>query len=118
MEQRRWCGAGERRIAATSRHSAPRLSDIRHGELHTSHTTRPRESRILLPKQRCRESKDSKDPDHQEEEGDQAPLDHDERQKRGAAKLAKVAYPHHDDVAISDRSRSYGVEDSKPTPIR
>ena len=68
-----------------------------------------------LPKQRCRESKD---PDHQEESGDQAPLDHEERQKREAAKLPEIACPYHDDIAISGRSKNYGVEDSKPTSIR
>ena len=60
-----------------------------------------------LPKQRRRESRD---PDHQEESGDQTPLDHEERQKREAAKLPEIACPYHDDIAISDRSKNYGVE--------
>ena len=42
--------------------------------------------------------------------------------KREAAKLAEIACPYHDldhdDIAISDRSHNYGVEDSKPTTIR
>ena len=38
--------------------------------------------------------------------------------KREAAKLSEIAYPHHDDIAISDRIQSYGVEDSKPPTIR
>ena len=33
--------------------------------------------------------------------------------KRGAAKLPEIAYPYHDDIAVSRRSQSYGVEDSK-----
>ena len=38
--------------------------------------------------------------------------------KREAAKLPEIARPYHGDIAISDRSQSYGVEDSKPTTIR
>ena len=42
--------------------------------------------------------------------------------EREAAKLAGTAYPYHDldhdDIAISRRSQSCGVEDSKPTNIR
>ena len=38
--------------------------------------------------------------------------------KHEAAKLLKIACLYHDDIAISDRSQSYGVEDSKPTTIR
>ena len=38
--------------------------------------------------------------------------------KREAAKLLEIAYPYHDDIAISDRSKNDGVEDSKPTSIR
>ena len=68
-----------------------------------------------LPKQRCRKSRDH---DQQEESGDQAPLDHKERQNCEAAEVPKIAEPYHGDIAISDRSQSYGVEDSKPTTIR
>ena len=38
--------------------------------------------------------------------------------KREAAKLPEIANPYHDDIAISDRSQSYGVEGAKPTTIR
>ena len=38
--------------------------------------------------------------------------------KREAAKLLEIAYPYHDGIAISGRSKNYGVEDSKPTSIR
>ena len=38
--------------------------------------------------------------------------------EREAAKLPEIAEPYHDDIAVSRRSQSYGVEDSKPTTIR
>ena len=38
--------------------------------------------------------------------------------KREAAELREIAYSYHGDIAISDRSQSYGVEDSQPTTIR
>ena len=53
-----------------------------------------------LPKQRCRESKD---PDHQEEEATRRRSTTMSAVKREAAKLLEIAYPYHDDIATSDR---------------
>ena len=114
MEQRRWCGAGERRIAATSRHSAPRLSDIGHGELHTSPATRPRESRILLPKHRVVSRKTTT---IRKSKATRRRSTTRRAVKREAA-MPEIAEPYRDDIAISRRSQSCGVEDSKPTNIR
>ena len=55
-----------------------------------------------LPEQRRRESKD---PDHREEKVTRRRSTTMSAVKREAAKLLEIAYPYHDDIAISDRSQ-------------